>query len=217
MKQLNKMLGAIKPAHWTLKDHELKETFIRGSGNGGQAINKLSTCVSIIHLPTGIRVKAQPTRSRNDNRIAARKILAEKLAQLDPNSTRESRDDILRARVALKRRRAMKRANKGLTNKADVGLIGAPPSEEDLDEDEDGFDDEDEEGEDEAEGLVEVKENQPVLSMLDEKELKKADKEVRDGLKKARKLERKEKKEVKEEKKRLKEEKAQAKAAKKRS
>lgn len=50
-----------------------------GSGPGGQAINKTSSSVSLIHLPTGLRVQAQPTRSREQNRKAARRILAEKL------------------------------------------------------------------------------------------------------------------------------------------
>lgn len=54
-------------------------TLLTGSGPGGQAINKTSSSVSLIHLPTGIRVQAQPTRSREQNRKAARRILAEKL------------------------------------------------------------------------------------------------------------------------------------------
>jgi hypothetical protein len=42
----------------------LTETFIRGSGPGGQAINKLSTCVQIKHAPTGLVIRCQETRSR---------------------------------------------------------------------------------------------------------------------------------------------------------
>jgi hypothetical protein len=49
-----------------------------GSGPGGQAINKTSSSVSLIHRPTGIRVQCQATRSREDNRRIARKILLEK-------------------------------------------------------------------------------------------------------------------------------------------
>ena len=59
-----------------------------GRGPGGQAINKTNSAVSLIHIPTGIRVQAQPTRSREENRKAARRILAEKL-------------DLLRAQDAL--------------------------------------------------------------------------------------------------------------------
>ncbi|KAG8692731.1 hypothetical protein FRC09_010995 [Ceratobasidium sp. 395] len=61
-----------------LRDEDLDETFVRGSGPGGQAINKTSSSVSLIHRPTGIRVQCQATRSREDNRRIARKILLEK-------------------------------------------------------------------------------------------------------------------------------------------
>jgi len=50
-----------------------------GRGPGGQAINKTNSSVSLIHIPTGIRVQSQPTRSRAQNRIIARQILKERL------------------------------------------------------------------------------------------------------------------------------------------
>jgi protein subunit release factor B len=40
-----------------LKDEELIETFVKGSGPGGQCINKRSSCVDLRHIPTGIRVQ----------------------------------------------------------------------------------------------------------------------------------------------------------------
>lgn len=55
---------------------------LTGSGPGGQAINKTSSSVSLIHLPTGIRIQAQPTRSREQNRTAARRILQDRLDAL---------------------------------------------------------------------------------------------------------------------------------------
>ena len=97
MKKLNRLLSRHQILH--IPEDELKETFIRGTlsprthstkwlmswtgrGPGGQAINKTSSCVSLIHLPTGVRVQAQPTRSREQNRTAARHILREKLDSL---------------------------------------------------------------------------------------------------------------------------------------
>ncbi|ORY32879.1 hypothetical protein BCR39DRAFT_522253 [Naematelia encephala] len=83
MKKLNRILGSHRSV--PLPDSDLLETFVRGRGPGGQAINKTNSSVSLIHLPTGIRVQAQPTRSREENRKAARKILSERLDHLRSN------------------------------------------------------------------------------------------------------------------------------------
>ena len=40
-----------------LNDEDLIETFVKGSGPGGQCINKRSSCVDLRHIPTGIRVQ----------------------------------------------------------------------------------------------------------------------------------------------------------------
>jgi protein subunit release factor B len=44
-----------------LKDEDLVETFVKGSGPGGQCINKRSSCVDLRHIPTGIRVQVNST------------------------------------------------------------------------------------------------------------------------------------------------------------
>lgn len=62
-----------------LDEADLIETFIRGSGPGGQAVNKTNNSVSLIHVPTGIRVQAHAFRSREANRNQARRILAERV------------------------------------------------------------------------------------------------------------------------------------------
>lgn len=36
-----------------LKEYELSEQHVRGSGPGGQAVNKTANCVVLKHLPTG--------------------------------------------------------------------------------------------------------------------------------------------------------------------
>lgn len=40
-----------------LNDEDLIETFVKGSGPGGQCINKRSSCVDLRHIPTGLRVQ----------------------------------------------------------------------------------------------------------------------------------------------------------------
>ncbi|XP_037950048.1 probable peptide chain release factor C12orf65, mitochondrial [Teleopsis dalmanni] len=62
-----------------LIESELEETFTRGSGPGGQAVNKTSNCVLLRHIPTNILVKCHTHRIAYRNRAEARKILLEKL------------------------------------------------------------------------------------------------------------------------------------------
>lgn len=62
-----------------LIEEELEETFTRGSGPGGQAVNKTSNCVLLRHIPTNIVVKCHIHRSAHKNRQEARKILLDKL------------------------------------------------------------------------------------------------------------------------------------------
>ena len=49
---------------------DVTERLVRGSGPGGQAVNKSSNCVSLKHDPTGIGVKCHATRSVTQNRCA---------------------------------------------------------------------------------------------------------------------------------------------------
>ncbi|KAI9277562.1 RF-1 domain-containing protein [Sporodiniella umbellata] len=69
-----------------LRDEDLIETFVKGSGPGGQCINKRSSCVDLRHIPTGLRVQCQQSRSLADNRGIARKLLREKLDELENGS-----------------------------------------------------------------------------------------------------------------------------------
>jgi len=61
-----------------LKESDMEEKFIRGSGRGGQKLNKTSSCVYLKHLPTGLEVKVSRERSQSMNRFLARRLLAEK-------------------------------------------------------------------------------------------------------------------------------------------
>ncbi|KAK8855539.1 RF-1 domain-containing protein [Apiospora arundinis] len=61
---------------------DIDESFLKGSGPGGQKINKTNSAVQLKHLPTGIVIKCQATRSRTQNRLIARQLLAERIDDL---------------------------------------------------------------------------------------------------------------------------------------
>ncbi|KAM3509397.1 hypothetical protein MY10362_000636 [Beauveria mimosiformis] len=88
-------------------DSELEESFLKGSGPGGQKINKTNSAVQLKHIPTGIVVKSQATRSRSQNRKHAREILAQKLDDMRRGG--ESRANIV---GAVKKKRADSAAKK---------------------------------------------------------------------------------------------------------
>lgn len=67
------------PALLPLDESELEEQFVKGHGPGGQATNKTNNCVVLKHVPSGIVVKCHQTRSVDQNRKIARKVLQEKV------------------------------------------------------------------------------------------------------------------------------------------
>jgi protein subunit release factor B len=62
-----------------VREADLNETFVRSGGHGGQNVNKTSTCVQVVHLPTGLQVKCQTTRHQALNRLIARRLILDKL------------------------------------------------------------------------------------------------------------------------------------------
>jgi protein subunit release factor B len=62
-------------------EEDIEESFILGSGPGGQKTNKTSSTVRLHHAPSGLTVKYGLTRSREANRWLARRELAEKILE----------------------------------------------------------------------------------------------------------------------------------------
>ena len=58
---------------------DLRESFVRGAGSGGQKINKTSSCVRLLHVPSGIEIRCQQQRSQAWNRHLARAMLCDRL------------------------------------------------------------------------------------------------------------------------------------------
>ncbi|KAI7299525.1 hypothetical protein KC315_g17588 [Hortaea werneckii] len=98
------------PPRPKILDAEIEEKFLKGTGPGGQKINKTSCAVQLRHLPTGIVVKSQETRSREQNRKFARNVLAEKLDQLEKGD--QSRSAIKADRAKSKKASAAKKSRR---------------------------------------------------------------------------------------------------------
>lgn len=73
---------ALPPRPKPPPESEIEESYVKGSGPGGQKINKTNSAVQLKHVPTGIVVKSQATRSRDQNRKHARELLAQRVDDL---------------------------------------------------------------------------------------------------------------------------------------
>ena len=62
-------------------ESDLKETFIRSGGKGGQNVNKVATGVRLSHSLSGIDIKCSVYRTQGMNRYKARVILCEKIEE----------------------------------------------------------------------------------------------------------------------------------------
>jgi len=91
-----------------ISEEDIGESFIRSGGRGGQKVNKASTCVYLKHIPTGIEVKCQKTRSQGLNRYYARQILCDKVEALIKGKESEEAQRI--AKIRRQKRRRSKRA-----------------------------------------------------------------------------------------------------------
>jgi len=83
-----------------IRGSDLEESFARSSGPGGQNVNKVSTSVTLRHLPTGISVTVQDSRSQAVNRKLARERLLDAI-----ESAREEQRIAETARREKERRR----------------------------------------------------------------------------------------------------------------
>jgi protein subunit release factor B len=96
-----------KMAELGVREEDLAETFVRSSGNGGQHVNKTSSCVQLKHKPTGIQVVCMRERSQSVNRFLARRELLERIEAASGVITPEmKRIERLRRQKDRRKRRA---------------------------------------------------------------------------------------------------------------
>ena len=93
-----------------IREQDLEESFVRGSGRGGQKVNKTNNCVYLRHTPTGIAVKCHADRSRELNRFLARRELCDAVEQMQTGRCAARARVIQRMRKQKDRRRRRRSA-----------------------------------------------------------------------------------------------------------
>lgn len=104
-----------------LREEDIEEQFVRGSGPGGQKINKTSVCVVLTHAQSGLTVRCQETRSRELNRFLARRRLAERLEEIREGAASQAQQ--LREKIRRQKRRRSRRSKEKMrADKRDQAL-----------------------------------------------------------------------------------------------
>ena len=103
-----------------VKDADLVEKFVLGSGPGGQKVNKTASCVYLRHEPTGVEVKCRQSRSRALNRFLARRELCDRIEAEIEGRKSKRRQEMERIRRQ-KRRRSRRQKQRMLEAKKQRG------------------------------------------------------------------------------------------------
>lgn len=105
-----------------IAETDLDEKFILGSGHGGQKLQKTQSTVFLKHHPTGILIKCQYSRSRENNRYYARKILCDKIAFL-LYKEKSDKQKLIHKIKKQKKKRSKKAKQKMLNDKRKHALV----------------------------------------------------------------------------------------------
>lgn len=97
-----------------VREEDIEESFVRSSGKGGQHVNKTSTCVQLVHRPTGIEVKCMKERSQSMNRFFARRELLDKIEEACGGTTKKMAEaEKLRRQKSRRKRKSVKKYGEG--------------------------------------------------------------------------------------------------------
>lgn len=90
-----------------IREADLVERFVKGSGKGGQKVNKTSSCVYLLHVPSQEEVKCQRGRSQSMNRFFARRELCDRIeARIQGEESRREQE---REKIRRQKRRRSRR------------------------------------------------------------------------------------------------------------
>ncbi len=87
-----------------ISPEDVEERFVRGSGSGGQKINKTSSTVQLVHVPSGVEVKMQKHREQSKNRLSAWKLLILKIEEKERGAASKMQKAAFKIRKQKQRR-----------------------------------------------------------------------------------------------------------------
>ncbi len=91
-----------------LRLEDIEEQFVKGSGAGGQKVNKTSSVVHLRHVPTGIEVRMQKHREQSRNRASAYKLLILKIEE-----RKKGKESALSQKIFKLRKQKQRRSRRG--------------------------------------------------------------------------------------------------------
>lgn len=101
-----------------VREEDLDESFIRSQGPGGQRVNKTSSCVRLVHRPTGLEVRVQEARSQAMNRFYARRRLCE---LMEAKTLGAASPEAIRQEKIRRQKQRRRRRSKSVPGVPDVG------------------------------------------------------------------------------------------------
>jgi peptide chain release factor 1 len=93
------VMPEVEAVDFELDESELDIQAMRSSGPGGQHVNKTSSAIRVIHLPTGIQVKCQEDKSQLRNKAKALDLLRAKLYEIEREKREAARSELRRTQV----------------------------------------------------------------------------------------------------------------------
>lgn len=91
-----------------IKESDIIEKFVHSSGNGGQNVNKVATCVYLKYIPLNIEIKCQKSRTQILNRFYARRMLVEEIESIILGEESKKQKEI--EKIRRQKRKRSKRA-----------------------------------------------------------------------------------------------------------